>query len=174
MDNQNDLEGLLRSKDALEQLVTRHFKGQKVKKKLPAQLENEFWHFNIDRTRSNAIQFFGQGVITYTIYVLLILPTNYLIIRDSEHFAMDFVFSILSLYLVGMALFLFWVFARFRVWRAHFYKATCTIMFFTIVSVSLLLLSVSNLVLQNQAMLFIAFLYMLGFVLSGIKPFHML
>ena len=174
MDNQNDLEGLLRSKDALEQLVTRHFKGQKVKKKLPKQLENEFWHFNIDRTRSNAIQFFGQGVITYIIYVLLILPTNYLIIRDSEHFAMDFAFSILSLYLVGMALFLFWVFARFRVWRAHFYKASCTIMFFTIVSVSLLLLSVSNLVLQNQAMLFIAFLYMLGFVLSGIKPFHML
>ena len=39
MDNQNDLEGLLRSKDALEQLVTRHFKGQKVKKKLPKQLE---------------------------------------------------------------------------------------------------------------------------------------
>ena len=107
MDNQNDLEGLLRSKDALEQLVTRHFKGQKVKKKLPKQLENEFWHFNIDRTRSNAIQFFGQGVITYIIYVLLILPTNYLIISDSEHFAMDFAFSILSLYLVGMALFCF-------------------------------------------------------------------
>jgi hypothetical protein len=36
------------------------------------------------------------------------------------------------------------------------------------------MMSVSNVVLQNQAMVLIAFLYMLGFILSGIKPNHML
>ncbi len=174
MDNQHDLEDLRRSKDALEQLIARTLKGQKAKKTLPSQLESEFWHFNTDRTRSNTIQFFGQGVITYTIFVLLILPTNYIIIRGSANFVLDFVYSILSLFIVGLALFFFWGFARFRNWRAYFYQASCIIMFSTIVTVSILLLSVSNLVLQNQAMLLIAFIYILGFVLSGIKPLHML
>ena len=174
MENQKELEGLRKSKGALEQLIAHHLKGQKAKKILPPQLEAEFWHFNIDRTRSNAIQFFGQGVITFTIYVLLILPTNYVIIRDSANFTVDFAYSILSLFIVGLALFLFWAFSRFRHLRAYFYQASCTIIFSTIIVVSLLLLSVSSVVLQNQAMLLLAFLYILGFVLSGIKPLHML
>ncbi len=91
MENQYDLDELQRSKEDLEQLVARHYKGQKKQKTLPAKLEEDFWKFNIDRTRINAIQFFGQGVITYTIFVLLILPSNYLVIRSSPHFIVDFV-----------------------------------------------------------------------------------
>ena len=102
------------------------------------------------------------------------MPTNYVIIRDSANFTVDFAYSILSLFIVGLALFLFWAFSRFRHLRAYFYQASCTIIFSTIIVVSLLLLSVSSVVLQNQAMLLLAFLYILGFVLSGIKPLHML
>lgn len=36
------------------------------------------------------------------------------------------------------------------------------------------MMCVSNRVLQNQSMVLIAFIYMLGFILSGIKPKHML
>ena len=141
---------------------------------MPTQLENEFWQFNIDRTRINAIQFFGQGVITYAIFVLLILPSNLLVIRKSTHFILDFVYSILSLVVVAAALFLFWAFSRFRRLNPLFYPATCVIVFCTIVIPSLLMMSISNLVLQNQSMVLIAFLYMLGFILSGLKPKHML
>lgn len=38
----------------------------------------------------------------------------------------------------------------------------------------MLLLSVGNMALKNQSMLLLSFLYMLGFILSGIKPLHML
>lgn len=174
MENQYDLDELQRSKEDLEQLVARHYKGQKKQKTLPAKLEEDFWKFNIDRTRINAIQFFGQGVITYTIFVLLILPSNYLVIRSSPHFIVDFVYSILSLLIVGAALFLFWTFSRFRKLSRLFYPVVCVIVFCTIFFPSLLMMSVSNVVLQNQAMVLIVFLYMLGFILSGIKPNHML
>lgn len=174
MENQYDIKQLCKEKENLEQLVIAHSRTKKTKKNLPTQLENEFWQFNIDRTRINAIQFFGQGVITYAIFVLLILPSNLLVIRTSTHFILDFVYSILSLVVVAAALFLFWAFSRFRRLNPLFYPATCVIVFCTIVIPSLLMMSISNLVLQNQSMVLIAFLYMLGFILSGLKPKHML
>ncbi len=174
MENQYDIKQLCKEKEDLEQLVITHSRTKKTQKNLPTQLENEFWQFNIDRTRINAIQFFGQGVITYTIFVLLILPSNLLVIRKSTHFILDFVYSILSLVVVAAALFLFWAFSRFRRLNPLFYPATCVIVFCTIVIPSLLMMSISNLVLQNQSMVLIAFLYMLGFILSGLKPKHML
>lgn len=174
MENQYDLEQLRRSKEALEQLVAQHFKSGRTHHALPSKLEHDFWKFNLERTRINAIQFFGQGVITYTIFVLLILPSNYIVIQGTEDFLSDFVYSILSLIVVGLALFLFWAFARFRKFSRLFYPAVCTLVFCTIVFTSILMMSVSNVVLQNQAMVLIAFLYMLGFILSGIKPLHML
>ena len=174
MENQYDLKRLCKEKEDLEQLVITHSRTKKTQKNLPIQLENEFWQFNIDRTRINAIQFFGQGVITYAIFVLLILPSNLLVIRKSTHFILDFVYSILSLVVVAAALFLFWAFSRFRRLNPLFYPATCVIVFCTIVIPSLLMMSISNLVLQNQSMVLIAFLYMLGFILSGLKPKHML
>jgi diguanylate cyclase (GGDEF)-like protein len=174
MENQYDIKQLCKEKEDLEQLVITHSRTKKTQKNLPIQLENEFWQFNIDRTRINAIQFFGQGVITYAIFVLLILPSNLLVIRTSTHFILDFVYSILSLVVVAAALFLFWAFSRFRRLNPLFYPATCVIVFCTIVIPSLLMMSISNLVLQNQSMVLIAFLYMLGFILSGLKPKHML
>ena len=174
MENQYDIKQLCKEKEDLEQLVITHSRTKKTQKNLPTQLENEFWQFNIDRTRINAIQFFGQGVITYAIFVLLILPSNLLVIRTSTHFILDFVYSILSLVVVAAALFLFWAFSRFRRLNPLFYPATCVIVFCTIVIPSLLMMSISNLVLQNQSMVLIAFLYMLGFILSGLKPKHML
>ena len=174
MENQYDIKQLCKEKEDIEQLVITHSRTKKTQKKLPTQLENEFWQFNIDRTRINAIQFFGQGVITYAIFVLLILPSNLLVIRASTHFILDFVYSILSLVVVAAALFLFWAFSRFRRLNPLFYPATCVIVFCTIVIPSLLMMSISNLVLQNQSMVLIAFLYMLGFILSGLKPKHML
>ncbi len=97
-----------------------------------------------------------------------------MVIRSSPHFIVDFVYSILSLLIVGAALFLFWTFSRFRKLSRLFYPVACVIVFCTIFFPSLLMMSVSNVVLQNQAMVLIAFLYMLGFILSGIKPNHML
>lgn len=114
MDNGYDLDQLRRSKEDLEQLVAQHSKSKNTHQTLPQKLENEFWKFNVDRTRLNAIQFFGQGVITYTIFVLLILPSNFLVIRGSTYFVLDFIYSILSLIVVGIALFLFWAFSRFK------------------------------------------------------------
>ena len=174
MDKQYDLDQLRRSKEDLEQLVAQHVQSKNAHQTLPPNLENEFWNFNIDRTRMNAIQFFGQGVITYTIFVLLILPTNFIVIRNSENFVLDFIYSILSLIVVGAALFLFWAVSRFKQLSSLFYPAVCVIVFLTIVLTSLLMMSVSNVVLQNQAMVLVAFLYMLGFILSGIRPVHML
>ena len=47
MENQYDINQLRKTKEDLEHLVVRHSRTKKTKKILPAQLENEFWQFNI-------------------------------------------------------------------------------------------------------------------------------
>ena len=70
---------------------------------------------------------------------------------------------------IALALLLFWVLPIYKL-SEHFYLAACGIVFLTIIINAMLLLSVGNMALKNQSMLLLSFLYMLGFILSGIKP----
>ena len=172
MDNRGNVHQLLRSKEEIEHLVTLHTRRY-ANAPLPIQLEQDFWCSNLERTRQNISKFLVSGFLTYLIFILLVLPTDFLVI-GLAHISTDFVHCILSALDIAAALLLFWGFAKFKKLSEYFYIAACSIVFFTIIANALLLLSVESGALRNQSMLLLSFLYMLGFILSGIKPLHML
>lgn len=172
MANRGNVHQLLKSKEEIEYLVTLHT-HRYANMPLPKQLEKKFWCLNLDRTRQNISKFLASGVLTYLIFILLALPTDYLVI-GVPYITLDFIHCLLSAMNIALALLLFWFFAKFTKLSEHFYLAACGIVFLTIIINAMLLLSVGNMALKNQSMLLLSFLYMLGFILSGIKPLHML
>ncbi|ENU42579.1 GGDEF domain-containing protein [Acinetobacter seifertii] len=172
MANRGNVHQLLKSKEEIEYLVTLHT-HRYANMPLPKQLEKKFWLLNLDRTRQNISKFLASGVLTYIIFILLVLPTDYFVI-GVPYITLDFVYCLLSAMNIAFALLVFWVFARFKKLSKHFYFAACSIVFLSIITSAMLLLSVGNMALKNQSMLLLSFLYMLGFILSGIKPLHML
>ncbi|WP_410488474.1 diguanylate cyclase [Acinetobacter sp. 2019-01-05] len=171
MVNRGNVHQLLKSKEEIEYLVTLHT-HRYANTALPKQLEKKFWCLNLDRTRQNISKFLASGILTYLIFILLVLPTDYLVIGE-PYITLDFVHCLLSAMNIAFALLLFWIFARFKKLSEHFYLAACGIVFLSIITSAMLLLSVANMALKNQSMLLLSFLYMLGFILSGIKPLHM-
>ncbi len=172
MANRGNVHELLKAKEEIEYLVTLHT-HRYANMPLPHQLEKKFWCLNLERTKQNISKFLASGVLTYLIFILLVLPTDYLVI-GKPYITLDFIHCLLSAMNIALALLLFWIFAKSKKLSEHFYFAACSIVFFSIITSAMLLLSVGNMALKNQSMLLLSFLYMLGFILSGIKPLHML
>ncbi|MBJ8434955.1 GGDEF domain-containing protein [Acinetobacter pittii] len=172
MVNRGNVHELLKAKEEIEYLVTLHT-HRYANMPLPHQLEKKFWCLNLERTKQNISKFLTSGILTYLIFILLVLPTDYLVI-GKPYITLDFIYCLLSAMNIALALLLFWIFAKFKKLSEHFYFAACSIVFFSIITSAMLLLSVGNMALKNQSMLLLSFLYMLGFILSGIKPLHML
>ncbi len=170
--NRGNVHELLKAKEEIEYLVTLHT-HRYANMPLPHQLEKKFWCLNLERTKQNISKFLTSGILTYLIFILLVLPTDYLVI-GKPYITLDFIYCLLSAMNIALALLLFWIFAKFKKLSEHFYFAACSIVFFSIITSAMLLLSVGNMALKNQSMLLLSFLYMLGFILSGIKPLHML
>jgi len=74
----------------------------------------------------------------------------------------------------AVCLLVYVAFAKISSLRPYFYQAAYTIVLWAIVVTSILMMTVQSEALKNQAMLLISFIYMLGFILSGLKPIHML
>ncbi|MCU4360529.1 GGDEF domain-containing protein [Acinetobacter sp. WU_MDCI_Abxc22] len=172
MVNRGNVHELLKAKEEIEYLVTLHT-HRYANMPLPHQLEKKFWCLNLERTKQNISKFLTSGILTYLIFILLVLPTDYLVI-GKPYITLDFIYCLLSAMNIALALLLFWIFAKSKKLSEHFYFAACSIVFFSIITSAMLLLSVGNMALKNQSMLLLSFLYMLGFILSGIKPLHML
>ncbi|WP_447511407.1 GGDEF domain-containing protein [Acinetobacter geminorum] len=172
MVNRGNVHELLKAKEEIEYLVTLHT-HRYANMPLPHQLEKKFWCLNLERTKQNISKFLTSGILTYLIFILLVLPTDYLVI-GKPYITLDFIYCLLSAMNIALALLLFWIFAKFKKLSEHFYFAACSIVFFSIITSAMLSLSVGNMALKNQSMLLLSFLYMLGFILSGIKPLHML
>lgn len=170
--NRGNVHELLKAKEEIEYLVTLHT-HRYANMPLPHQLEKKFWCLNLERTKQNISKFLTSGILTYLIFILLVLPTDYLVI-GKPYITLDFIYCLLSAMNIAIALLLFWIFAKSKKLSEHFYFAACSIVFFSIITSAMLLLSVGNMALKNQSMLLLSFLYMLGFILSGIKPLHML
>jgi diguanylate cyclase (GGDEF)-like protein len=170
--NRGNVHELLKAKEEIEYLVTLHT-HRYANMPLPHQLEKKFWCLNLERTKQNISKFLTSGILTYLIFILLVLPTDYLVI-GKPYITLDFIYCLLSAMNIALALLLFWIFAKSKKLSGHFYFAACSIVFFSIITSAMLLLSVGNMALKNQSMLLLSFLYMLGFILSGIKPLHML
>ncbi|WP_130802439.1 GGDEF domain-containing protein [Acinetobacter ihumii] len=171
MDYEYNLDELHKTKEEVERLS--FIRDKHTNRALPKALEKQFWVMHTQRTRLNTIHFFWSGLVAYIIFILFTTPSDYLVI-ETQYFASDFSRCVLSVVNGALCLLIYALFARLSILKRYFYAAACLIMLWAIVVTSILMMSVQSEALKNQATLLISFIYMLGFILSGLKPIHML
>ncbi|MFQ1044245.1 diguanylate cyclase [Acinetobacter variabilis] len=171
MEYKYNLAKLQDEKEKIEELITRQ--SQRVGSVFPQNLEQEFWSKNLERARKHVEKYVWAGVLTYFIFLLVMVPTDYWII-DSQYFVQDFVRCMLGLINGSLALLAFYFFSCLPKIKRFFPQASMLLMFWMIVSTSYLTMSIQTVSLQHQSMAIITIIYILGYILTGVKPLQML
>ena len=139
----------------------------------PKQLEVEFWKQHLEQARHNINQYFWSGVLIYFIITVMIITGDYWII-DRNFFKHDFIHSLLGLVNAAFCLLTLFFFAHYKILRSYYPYAAMALTFWAIVSMTWLTMTVLTEVFRYQAVMIISMIYIMGFVLTGVKPFHML
>lgn len=156
-------------KEKNEELIKRKRAGQVF----PKQLEVEFWQQHLEQARHNINQYFWSGVLIYFIITVLMITGDYWII-DRNFFKHDFIHSLLGLVNGAFCLLTLFFFAHYKILRPYYAYAAMAMIFWAIVSMTWLTMTVHTEVFRHQAIMIISMIYIMGFVLTGVKPFHML
>ncbi|NNH26915.1 GGDEF domain-containing protein [Acinetobacter terrestris] len=171
MEYKYNLAKLQYDKEKVEELITQQ--SRRVGQVFPKKLEQEFWSKNLERARKHIEKYFWGGVLTYFVFMVVMIPSDYWII-DQQYFVHDFVRCMLGLVNGGSCLLVLFCFAYYPKLRPYFAHAAMGLKFWAIVSMSWLTMTVDTVVLQHQAMAILCIIYILGYILTGVKPFHML
>lgn len=171
MEYKYNLAKLQYDKEKLEQLIARQ--SRRVGQVFPKKLETQFWNSNLDRARDNINQYVWVGVLIYFILTLLIIPGDYWII-DKAFFPHDFIHCLAGLVNGSLCLFTLYVFAHHPKLNPYFPHAAMAVVFWAVISMSWLTMTVYTEALKHQAMMIICMIYILGYILTGVKPVHML
>ncbi|MEN3978822.1 diguanylate cyclase [Acinetobacter sp. CWB-B33] len=171
MEYKYNLAKLQYDKEKLEELIARQ--SRRVGQVFPKKLETQFWITNLDRARDNINQYVWIGVLTYFILTLLMIPGDYWII-EKAYFSHDFVRCLAGLVNGALCLGLLYVFAHYKKLNHYFPYASMVLVFWAVISMSWLTMTVYTPALKHQAMMIICMIYILGYILTGVKPVHML
>ncbi len=158
-------------KEKNEELIKRQRK--RAGQVFPKQLEVEFWQQHLEQARHNINQYFWSGVLIYFIITVLMITGDYWII-DRNFFKHDFIHSLLGLVNGAFCLLTLFFFAHYKILRQYYAYAAMAMIFWAIVSMTWLTMTVHTEVFRHQAIMIISMIYIMGFVLTGVKPFHML
>lgn len=158
-------------KEKNEELIKRQRK--RAGQVFPKQLEVEFWQQHLEQARHNINQYFWSGVLIYFIITVLIITGDYWLI-DRNFFKHDFIHSLLGLVNGAFCLLTLFFFAHYKILRPYYAYAAMALTFWAIVSMTWLTMTMLTEVFRYQAMMIISMIYIMGFVLTGVKPFHML
>ena len=158
-------------KEKNEELIKRQRK--RAGQVFPKQLEVEFWQQHLEQARHNINQYFWSGVLIYFIITVLMITGDYWLI-DRNFFIHDFIHSLLGLVNGAFCLLTLFFFAHYKILRSYYPYAAMALTFWAIVSMTWLTMTMLTEVFRYQAMMIISMIYIMGFVLTGVKPFHML
>jgi len=101
------------------------------------------------------------------------IPTDYWSI-SKEYFVHDFVLCMLGLLNGGVSLIIFYMFSCLPKIKRFFPQASMLLVFWVQVSISCITMSIKTDALQHQSMAIVTIVYILGYILTGIKPIQML
>ena len=167
MEYKYNLAKLQYDNENMEELITRH--NRRIGQVFPQKLEQEFWRLNLERARRNINDFLWSGVLAYFIFAILTIPGDYWIIEQS-HFKQDFIHCLLGLLNGAVCLLFLYVFSHFVKLKPFFAYAAMFAVFWAVVSTTWLTMSVHTEALRHQAMMIICMIYVLGYLLTGVKP----
>ncbi len=171
MEYKYNLAQLQSDKEKVEDLISQQ--SQRVGQVFPKQLEAEFWTKNLERARKHAEKYVWAGVLVYFLFMLVMIPTDYWII-DAAHFDHDFALALLGLINGGLSLLVFYFFSCLPRIKRFFHQASLGVAFWALVTIPCLTMSMQTVAMQHQSMEIVTIIYILGNILGGIKPKHML
>lgn len=171
MEYKYNLAKLQYDKEKLEELIARQ--NRRVGQVFPKRLETQFWSANLERAKDNINQYVWTGVLAYFILILLIIPGDYWIIEQA-YFAHDFIHCLAGLANGALSLLMLYVFAHHQKLKPYFPHAAMAVVFWSVISMSWLTMTVYTPALKHQAMMIICMIYILGYILTGVKPVQML
>lgn len=171
MEYKYNLAKLQDDKEDIEQLITRQ--SQRVGPVFPQHLEQEFWTKNLERARKHVEKYVWAGVLAYFLFLVVMIPTDYWSI-SKEYFVHDFVLCMLGLLNGGVSLIIFYMFSCLPKIKRFFPQASMLLVFWIQVSISCITMSIKTDALQHQSMAIVTIVYILGYILTGIKPIQML
>lgn len=171
MEYKYNLAKLQYDKEKLEELIARQ--SRRIGQVFPKKLETQFWAANQERACGNIRQYAWAGVLAYFILTVLIIPGDYLIIEPA-HFAHDFRHCLAGLVNGALCLLTLLAFSYHKKLTPYFPHASMLVVFWAVISMSWLTMTVHTPALKHQAMMIICMIYILGYILTGVKPAHML
>ncbi len=171
MESKYNLAKLQYDKEKIEELITRQ--SQRVGQVFPKKMEQEFWSKNLERARKHVEKYLWGGVLSYFIFVLVILPSDYWVI-DKQYLKHDFLYCSLGLANGALSLWVLFAFSHFPKLRPYFSPASMALMFWAMISMSWLTLTVETIALRQQGMAILCMIYIMGALITGVKPFQML
>ena len=152
MEYKYNLSKLQYDKEQIEDLIARQMRhGGTI---FPERLEQEFWAKNLERARKHIEKYLWAGVLSYFLFMLIMIPSDYWII-DPNFFQQDFIRCIIGLVNGGLCLLVLFFFAYIPRLRRYFAAAAVFI------------------TLQNQAMTISCIIYILSYILTGVRPLYM-
>jgi diguanylate cyclase (GGDEF)-like protein len=170
MEYKYNLTKLQYDKEQIEGLIANQMqRGGQV---FPERLEQEFWAKNQERARKHVDKYVWAGVLSYFLFMLVMIPSDFWIVAP-ENFVKDFIKCLLGLVNGGLCLLVLFCFASVERLRAYFAQASMGLLFWLVLSTSWLTITVSTPALRDQAMAILCIVYILGYILTGIKPLYM-
>lgn len=171
MEYKYNLAKLQSDKEKVEELIARQ--SQRVGQVFPQKLEDEFWQKNIERARKHAEKYVWAGILAYFLFTVVMIPTDFWIV-DQQYFEHDFALCLLGLISGGMSLLMFYFFSCLPKIKRFFPQASMVILFIALVSISCMTMSIQTVALQHQSMAIVTIIYILGNIITGVQPKHML
>ncbi|WP_180135539.1 diguanylate cyclase [Acinetobacter sp. YH12070] len=171
MEYKYNLAKLQYDKEKIEELITRQ--TRRVGEMFPKKLETQFWTLSLDRAQTNIRHFFWMGVLIYFVLTMLIIPGDYWIINQ-QHFVHDFIRCLLGQLNGALCLLALYTFARYDRLKPYFSLASMFVVFWAVISMSWLTMTVYTEALKHQAMMILCMIYILSYILTGVKPVQML
>lgn len=171
MEYKYNLTKLQYDKEQIEGLIANQMQGRG--QVFPEKLEQEFWAKNLERARKHVDKYVWAGVLSYFLFMLIMIPSDFWIIAP-DHFVADFIISILGLVNGGLCLLVLFGFASIERLRPYFAHGSMALLFWLVISTAWLNMVVHTPALRDQAMAILCIVYVLGYILTGIRPVLML
>lgn len=170
MPNNQNIVTLKLQKQCIETVLAMH--EQRAGACLPEPYETEFWAYHQKKAANGFLNFYKLGGIIFLFFSIFIIFRNYFII-PSIYLQHDFWRSVVSVLNGGICLLILVSAARHPKAQAYFRYFALLVVGWAIFLTAVLTLSQYTPSLRQQ-FVFIIFIFIFGYIMTGVKPLHML
>lgn len=170
MTHNPDIVALQAQKHQITAILSEH--ERRAAYPLPEPYESEFWVYFRQKNTESLPNFFHLGIFFYIFFAIFLLVRNYFIIPD-QYYSHDYWRCVLNVVNGAICLFLLFYLARTLKNKLWFSYIALILINWLIILTSILIMSLYTPSLKQQ-FIFISFIFIFGYLVTGVKPIQML